>query len=121
MPIITRKHVIDILSKWQSGQLSASEVHNWAENKYLKSGIDYEDWEDNDDESVTNEVLANLDTLDMNLVTKEDIPIFLEFLKTPNGKFKQGYKKLKDSLNTIDIVKRKEKLSNNPLYLRFCK
>ena len=119
--IITRNDVENILIQWQKCQIKAQDLHDWAENLYLKDGIDYEDWEQDESYSVTNEVLGALDMMDMNLMTPEDVPAYLEFLKTPLGCYNEGYSKLEQYLQQIDVEERRRLLSENPFYSIFCK
>ena len=81
---VSRQDIIGLLESWQRGDISASDVYDWVEN-HLYSNLEVEDWED--DDSVTVEVLAYLDLLPMNLILQEDIPSYIEFLKTPPGEF----------------------------------
>jgi hypothetical protein len=70
LKIISRDDVKEILLKWEADIISASDVHEWASNRYAVDEYDFSDWEGDYDFSVTNEVLGELDCLDMNLVTK---------------------------------------------------
>lgn len=54
--------------------------------------------------------------MDVDLTTVDDIDAFVEFLKTPLGKFDEGYKKLDSYLNSIDRKARKEQLKNTMPY-----
>ena len=73
------------LLEWQSGHISADEIHRWAEKRYHNDDFDYDDWEGEEENSVTNEIIAHLDMLNLNLTTDADVGIFLEFLSTPEG------------------------------------
>lgn len=91
--IVTRLEIADMLRRWQAGEVSAREVHAWAEDRYARMPeVDVDDWEGlhGAEESVANEVLGELDRLNMNLVLAEDVPIYLEFLATPPGSFRDG-------------------------------
>jgi hypothetical protein len=100
--------------------MTAHELHEWAEGNYLNDGVQYEDWDEIEEHSVTNEVLAELDMMDMNLMTTEDVPAYLDFLETPPALFEEGYKRLQQCLEQIDIKKRAAALSADPFYERFC-
>lgn len=121
MKNITREEAIQVLKNWQSHQLSAIDVFEWGNKLYLNEDIDYEDWEGDEPNSVTNEILAQLDSIDMNLIAIEDIPEMIKFLKTPVGNFEKGYKKWCDYIYSIDLLKRKKELKNIKLYEPFCK
>ena len=121
MKIIERGDVKKILLKWRDGLLSAREVHAWAENRYNVNGYNCSDWEGDEELSVTNEVLSAQDRLDMNLMTVEDIPVYLEFLETPIGEFDSGMLKFEQYLDSINYKERKKKLAEVELYALFCK
>lgn len=105
MKTITREDIKNILMSWQKGDISAHEIHQWASDNYPNDDVEYNDWEGNEEESVSNEVLAALDMMDMNLTTTKDIPAFLEFLATPIGEITEGLKKLGKYHNSININK----------------
>lgn len=117
--IITRQQIKDLLIQWRGGELTEAQLHKWAESKYQNDNVEYTDWEN--DNSVSNEVLAALDMMDMNLMTKEDIKYYLEFLETPSGNFDEGIKKLGNNLKTVELLQRKKALAANPFYENFCK
>lgn len=119
--IITREDVRKVLIKWQNDLLSAKQVHDWAETRYMNSQFECDDWEGEEEWSVTNEVLAKLDTLNMNLTTADDVSIFMAFLSTPIGAFDTGYQHMEQALKSIDIEKRKEQLSDIDFYRPFCR
>ncbi len=119
--IITRSDIIAKLLEWQEGKLTAEDLNNWAVRFYLHDDVDYSDWEgDEEERSVTNEVLAQLDSIDMNLMIPDDVPAYLEFLDTPLGKFEDGYAKLESYLNSIDYKERARLLAGNEFYAPFC-
>ncbi len=116
--ILKRDEVAQRLEDWQAGRISSEELLRWASALYVSSDdVDYEDWEG--DDSVTNEVLAALDMLAMNLALPEDAPIYLDFLSTPAGQFQAGYARYKRALDQIDLTSRRTNLRNVPLYAPF--
>ncbi len=117
--VISRQDVKDKLIKWQLDDIDAKQVHEWAENSYNTSHVEYEDWED-DEYSVTNSILAELDMLNINLLTKEDIPALIEFLDSPPGKFKESDVKFQRYMRSIDIHERKSQLADIDIYSEFC-
>jgi hypothetical protein len=118
---ITRDDVKEILLKWNEDVLNATDVHEWASNRYAVDGYDFTDWEGDDDFSVTNEVLGELDRLDMNLISKEDIPVYMALLNTPIGDSQSGILKLEQYQKSINYEERKKKLNKEKLYAPFCK
>lgn len=121
MKTITRKDVMQILQSWNQGEISAEAVQNWAGERYATDKYDCADWESEDGFSVTSEVLAHLDMLDMNLLVQDDIPAYLEFLSAPVGDFDNGFATLKKYLESVDLEKRKRQLKEIFPYAPFCK
>jgi hypothetical protein len=112
--ILKRDEVAHQLRDWHEGRLSSEDLMRWADRLYPSDDVDYEDWEG--DDSVTNEVMAALDMLDMNLSLPEDAAIYLDFLSTPAGQFQAGYERYKAALDKIDSAARRTTLKNVPLY-----
>jgi len=118
--IITRKDLKEKLLQWQAGQMTAHDLNDWVGSNYPNEEVEYEDWDETEEFSVTNEVLAALDMMDMNLMTLEDVPAYLDFLETPPASFEEGYKELQQYLEQIDLKKRAAALVADPFYERFC-
>ena len=76
--VITRDELRTVLDDWQSGKRTPGDVHEWAEARYATHA-----WECEDD--VANEVLAALDVLDMNLLTRDDVPVLRAMLELRPG------------------------------------
>ena len=107
-----------MLRKWQAGSLSAKDVHLWGDDLY--PAVEFNDWEGDAENSVAKEVLCALSMLDMNLMTMEDVPIYLEFLSTAHGAFIEGYERYERALEHIDYQAWRQKLGAEPLYARNC-
>jgi hypothetical protein len=122
-PSVTRGEIAEVLRRWQQGSMSGEEVHAWANSLYFPGEVNLDDWETDGEEenSVANEVLAQLDNLGMNLVIRDDVPIYLEFLRTPRGSFAEGYRKFREAIDSIDYKARLKSLREIPLYAPFCK
>src|SRR6478672_6210615 len=108
MAVVTADIVESKLRQWQAGELSAAEVHDWAEKTYAVSS-----WEPESD--AVNEVLAELDMLDMNLVMPDDIPALVAALRAKNYE-----SLLSEYFSRVDFETRKSQLSAVPLYAPFC-
>lgn len=123
MKFILRIEVEEILTKWLSNSLIDKEVHNWGELYFMNSDFDYKDWEGEGENevSVTNEVLRELDQLNMNLRTKEDLPILIKCLRSSPGKSSQAISEMCKSLGNVDLKSRARQLKGNSVYAQFCK
>jgi hypothetical protein len=115
--IITREEIARMLSDWANGGVSAQDVFGWAGTLYPSDELECADWE-NDQNSVSNEVLAALDMLDVNLALPEDVPIYLEFLSTPVGHFEVGHRRFRGRLEAIDYESRARHLRDVLPYSR---
>ena len=121
MKTISRVEIEDLLDSWSKGAISDKDVHEWGQSHYCISNIDVEDWEENGSISVANSVLAELDQLDMNLRTKEDISILKECLNAPAGCGARAISTMQKLLSKIDLQTRAKELKENPVYEPFCK
>lgn len=108
MSTITVLEIQSILHRWSTGELNESQVHEWAEERFCSSNFSVES-------AAANEVLARLDTMNMNLTTADDIPALLRALHSVEFE-----SVLIQYDKTIDIETRKHKLKSVPLYSRFC-
>ena len=108
MAVVTADIVESKLRQWKTGQVSAAEVHDWAEKTFA-----VDSWEPESD--AVNEVLAELDMLDMNLVIPDDIPVLVTALRAKNFEAL-----LSEYFSKIDFELRKSQLSADPLYAPFC-
>jgi hypothetical protein len=109
MAVVTADMVESKLRKWQAGEATAAEIHDWAETTYAVSGSEPES-------DAVNEVLAQLDMLNMNLVTPDDIPALLEALRSEDFDTV-----LEEHFAATDFNLRKSQLSKVPLYAPFCR
>jgi len=116
--IVTREEVAQKLRDWAGGRASTEAIQSWASDAFLQDEVDFADWE-KEHNSVTKEVVAVLDMLDMNLVLPEDAPIYLEFLATPIGDFATGYAKMRRRLEEINYDERGDRLREIEPYALF--
>lgn len=115
---VTRGELIELLQQWQRGALSTQQVWDWASLRYVPGATDFDDWEG--DVSVANEVMSALDSLDMNLIVIDDVPMYLDFLATPIGAFAEGFQQWQQAQRLIDRVTRCGLLKEDPIYALFC-
>jgi hypothetical protein len=72
---------------------------------------------DTDDQSIAIEVLAQLEILNHQLITREDIPALLDFLDTPPRQAARGWKQWRQYWDGIDFAQRRRELATNPYYI----
>lgn len=113
-PKVTRDELANLLVKWERGELTAQQVWDWVSARYWPGDTEIDDWED--DLSATNEVLAHLDSMDINLVVLDDIPIHRRFLMATQENTAQAYEAWKTELNSIDYKQRIKTLRDNPIF-----
>jgi len=108
MKIVRRKELIEVLVRWIDGAPEKT-IHVWAEQRY-SSNYKAED-------EVTNEILARLDMMDINLTTVEDAHVFLASLRSSS--VTQSMAVLERHDTDVDIDSRKAELSDVEFYSRF--
>jgi hypothetical protein len=107
--VVTRQEIIELLNSWRAGKLDAQYVYDWANQRYAT-----EHWNAEDD--IVNEVLSELDILDINLITTDDIPVFMEVLALPPGQVDDATVRLKDHASTFNLEARKQQCRKDPFY-----
>ena len=114
MAIITRDELRLLLGDWQVGRRTSAEVHDWAEMRYAVDGWDCED-------DVANVVLGELDRLDMNLLTNDDVPVLQAILDLPQGQQLRATEMMESHFAGISLDARKSALASDPTYAPFCR
>jgi len=109
---ITRDDVKEVLHKWANGSIATHEVHAWASERHASKVFTLTDKEE-EEKSITNEVLALLDCLVLNLVSSDDVPALIKLLETPQGQYKDGIFAWEDYLHSLDLEKRKEEIKKD--------
>ena len=112
---IERSILIKLLESWHSGVIDEREVHEQAE-RILEQAEGIPDYAETDPRSIAMEVLVQLDILDHQLITTEDIPIIREFLATPFGKEAEAWVRWHQYWNILDLRTRRLQLQSNPYY-----
>ena len=111
---VLRHQLLDLLDKWEMGILSEAKVHEKAEKLWEQN--DWPDYDEGDSRSIGIEVLSHLEILNHQLITKEDIPAIVHFLKTVEGGEQDGWDAWRRYWNDLDLAARKERLKNHPYY-----
>lgn len=112
---MNRLALVELVESWRDGQYDEFQVHARAEELWDQGG----EWpslpEDHPD-SIPVEVLTALDSMNVQLITREDIETILEFLKSPPGSERFAWKRWKDYWDSLDFSERAERLKENPFY-----
>ena len=118
MPVksqIERSALVKLLESWLSGVINEREVHEQAET-IMEQAEGIPNYVETDPRSIAMEVLVQLDILNHQLITTEDIPIIREFLATPAGKEAEAWVRWRQYWNTLDLRTRRLQLQSNPYY-----
>ena len=108
METISQIDVESILRSWQTGTLTERQVHDWAEDRYAVDAYEPES-------DACNAVLAQLDCMNINLLTSEDIPVLLDALSSTD------YESVLSGFGTAaTIEQRRSSLRAHPFYAKFC-
>ncbi len=113
-PKVTLDELSELLVKWERGDLTAQQVWDWADARYWPGDTEIDDWEG--DLSATNEILAQLDSMDINLVLVDDVPIHRRFLVSPREHTAQAYEVWKSELDSIDYRQRQKTHRDDPMF-----
>ena len=106
--------MIDLLCRWKAGDITAREVHEFAE--MLWEAHDSSSAPETADQSIVEEALLQLEALPATWVIVDDIPAFLKFLETPAGEAQAGWQRWKDYWKAIDLEERRRRLAKDPYY-----
>ncbi len=114
MDEINREPLRELLKRWASGELDARQIHEHAEQ--LWDSLEQHQFPREDRRSIAAEVLSQLDILNHQLITPEDIPAMMQFLDTPRGSELDGWKRWQRHWAELDMDERIESLKDNHYY-----
>jgi hypothetical protein len=115
MAVIERDKLRQLVSDWQNGSVAVQDVHEHAE-EYCEV-YDRPDLSEVDPKSIAVEVLAQLEILNHQLVTTDDVPAILRFLDTPTGAEAKAWDDWRSYWDAIDYDARKSQLRENDYYI----
>lgn len=116
--VITVKKIKQKIVDWQVGKITTAEIQQWAEEKYMGDEMRNSVLSEVD-HFITIEALQYLESINMNLTTKDDIPFLLKFINS--GKLcHDAYKDWRKYLDNIDYNKRVTELKDDPFYKEYC-
>lgn len=115
--VVTREYLISLLRAWQQDKITTAEFYETIEiifGHYTK----LLDWENEEEDSITRDVIANLEMLDLDFIIQEDIEPIIELLNTPIGKFEEGMKKWEQYKPKTNIEERIKKFNGQYPYIQ---
>jgi hypothetical protein len=115
MSEIERNRITTLLHQWEEGIIDERQVHEQAE-ECLEQLSELPSYAEENPRSIPLEVLVQLDALNHQLITTDDIPAILTFLNTPLGKEPIGWAFWRKYWDDLDLEHRREELKSNPYY-----
>jgi hypothetical protein len=115
MDDVDRAGLRSLVLRWLSGELSERDVHEEAEHRWESRSWPVCD--EQDDGSVAVEVLAQLEILNHQWITTEDVPAILAFLDTPSGQAGDGWRRWRAYWDSIDWDERRRGLAGRTYYV----
>lgn len=116
MMAVTRAEVMALLSRWEVGELDEQAVHEQAEEMWSMLEVDRALPED-DYQSIIIEAIAQLEILNRQLVTPQDVPAFRRFLAAPEGREREAWSEWRSYWEGIDMRQRRRALADRPYYV----
>src|SRR5438094_700895 len=101
-----RERLRDLLGRWQKGVLDERAVHEAAEALSESYPGELPTYPHSDPRSIPIEVLSQLEILNWQLITREDIPALLDFLATQSGDEERGWERYQKHWENIDFDRR---------------
>ena len=119
--MITLEKINKKIIEWQNNLITKERIQSWADNLWGTAELDelYELDNNAQNEFIITEILYYLEFINMNLITKDDIPQLLKFLNSKDN-YLNSYKDLDQYFGGIDYRKRAEELKDDPFYREYC-
>lgn len=112
---IERSSLLALLNEWRHGAIDERSVHEWAEETIEQVG-ELPQYDEDDPRSIAVEILLQLDALNHQLITRDDIPAIEAFLQTRTGDEARGWANWKRYWQQLDLENRRKVLKENPYY-----
>jgi len=112
MSEIIEQRVVWLLDGWKRGLISAEDVHHHAEKWTADERIASE----LNENSAAAEILSQLDILNQQLITSEDIPEMLEFIGESKKNASEARNRWEKYWSQIDFSKRQQTLAEDVFY-----
>jgi len=115
----TRREVLrELILRWRSGSIDERAVPEAAERLWEKYGEEPPAYPKEDPRSIVLEVVSQLEVLNVQLITPDDIPALLEFLDAPVGSEKAAWDRWTRYWDQLDFGRRLDELAANPYYAK---
>lgn len=96
---VTRESQLDLRDPWRTGSIEADNVRDEAEAMW--GAYEWPDLPRTDPASIPIEVLSQLSILDHQHITRDHIPVLVEFLTTPPGEEPGGWVRFATHMDAI--------------------
>lgn len=115
MAIIERDVLRQLINDWAIGSLTVEEVHEQAEE--YSEEYDLPELDEGDPNSIPVEVLSQLEILNHQLITPQDVPAIQRFLDAPIGFEREAWNAWRSYWDQIDYEARKSELKEVEYYI----
>jgi len=113
---VSRDELRELLRRWQAALIDEKAVHETAEAWTDRYPEKLPTYPHTDPRSIADEVLSQLEILDAQLITPEDVPALLAFLETPTGQEQAGWNRYQRYWDGVDFNQRIRELADIPYY-----
>jgi hypothetical protein len=103
-----------LLNGWESGAASTAEVHQLAE-QWMSESV-WPQLERSNPLSAAAEVLSQLDILNQQLITPDDIPAMRQFIEDARENALSAWKRWEKYWESVDLEKRRQELAGSDFY-----
>ena len=116
MNIITRDNIKEKLLLWKEGKINSRDLLEFSDLYVIEDNYELEDWEGGLPNSISSEVLGIFQMIDLDPITREDVPYILYMLDTPLGDFEKAYGKWVSYYKDKNLDKIIAQVKNDPLF-----
>jgi hypothetical protein len=109
-----REEIEALLRGWERGEIAVQQVHSEAER--LISEWNWPEFPRSDPRSIVVEILTQLEIMNHQLITEEDIPAMLAFLSVQAGCEADGWQAWEAYWKGINFEARRRKLAGHSYY-----
>ena len=110
-----RAEILDLLSRREQGTLDERSVHEQAEELWDRY-TGPRDVPETHADSLVVEALSQLEVLNHQLITAQDVPAFRQLLSATSGKELDAWEEWREYWASVDMERRKQVLMENPYH-----